>query len=159
MSTNITKEIEDMKVALAALEAKATKPKLKLTRISFKSQAELALALINGRSFKTRLGSVLTYEVTRNQSPFRITAPSLHHTSMEMVWMKFDNLLEINAAVVPWYLNIPAGGIPCYLSDTDKVPTAANCECTTMSYQLDKVYPFVDKDGIKWKYAIPVNPK
>ena len=158
MSTNITKEIEDMKVALAALEAKAAKPELKLTKISFKSQAELALALINGRSFKTRLGSVLTYEVTRNQSPFRITAPSLHHTSMEMVWMKFDNLLEINAAA-PWYEDIPMLGIQCYMSDCSEIPTSDSYGYTIIAYKPTKQFPFIDKDGMSWKYAIPVNPK
>jgi hypothetical protein len=92
---DLTKEIADMKVSLAALEAKAKKTKF--TPVSFESQGELALALIQGETFLTYRDSVLYYKETKGTTPFRCK-PKLSELSNEMQqsWDLYSNLWRIN---------------------------------------------------------------
>ena len=69
---NINKEISDMKVALASLEAKAKAQEPTLTPVSFESKGELAKALMDGRTFKASCGNTLMYDFSSGYgSPFR----------------------------------------------------------------------------------------
>jgi len=157
MSTNITKEIEDMKVALAALEAKAAQPTY--TPISFPNTVGLAEALLAGRTFLTEEKSTLFLDPKHPESPFRYKKIGQHHTdSMKGVWIQFNNLQEINAAT-PWYLQIPAVGVRCYLSDITRKPTESNHTDIIARYDPTSQFPFIDQDEVSWKYAIPVNPE
>ena len=88
---DITKEIADMKVSLAALEAKAKKTKF--TPVSFESQGELALAIIRGETFLTYNSSTLYYEETKGESPFRCRFEGdMSSTGMSGTWNLYSNL-------------------------------------------------------------------
>ena len=92
---DLTKEIADMKVSLAALEAKAKKTKF--TPVSFESQGELALALLQGETFLTYRDSVLYYEETKGTSPFRCKPKNDKYSNeMRETWDLYSNLWRIN---------------------------------------------------------------
>jgi len=156
MSTNITKEIEDMKVALAALEAKAAQPTY--NQVSFPNSVGLAEAILAGRTFLTKEKSTLFLDPKHPESPFRYKKIGQRHTdSMKCVWDQFKNLQEINAT--PWYLRIPAVGVECYVSDITREPTRDNQTDIIARYDPTSQLPFIDKDEVSWKYATPVNPE
>ena len=158
---DINAEISDMKVALASLEAKA-KAKAQeptLTPVSFESKGELAKALINGRTFKTTGGAILMYNDSCSYfSPFRLMQDGEDQGPINRIWLQYDDLHEINAAPAePWYLNIPEGGIECYVSDSSRPNTSAiNVIERVTHYDTRFSAPFrSDRSG--WKYATPIN--
>ena len=157
---NINKEISEMKEALASLEAKAAKDlEPKLTPISFESKAALALALIEGRTFKTQGGAILLYNETASFSPFRFKLiEGTASVAIEGVWDQYSSLQEINAkSKEAWYLNIPEGGTLCYVSDSD--PQPSRLRLTVYRYDEKMSLPFVNCDHCSWLYATPVDPK
>jgi hypothetical protein len=92
---DLTKEIADMKVSLAALEAKAKKTKF--TPVSFESQGELALALWKGETFLTYKNATLYYEEAAGKSPFRMTEKGYTIScAMGTAWDLYSNLWRIN---------------------------------------------------------------
>ena len=148
-----------MKVALASLEAKAkAQQEPTLTPVSFESKAELAKALIDGRTFKTPAGATLMYgEDTSFSSPFRIIFLRKDKEAMKGGWNLYADLQEINAASEePWYLNIPKGGIKCYVSDDEPNPSAKIGVVRVVEYDTRNRLSFRSR-GIGWKYATPVN--
>ena len=158
---NINQEIEDLEATLVSLKAKAKTQEPTLTPVSFKSKGELAKALIDGRTFKTLCGAILTYTVSgKCSSPFRVMQDGVADLTMLGAWDSYANLQEINAAPAePWYLNIPPEGIECYVSDSDPHPHP----CLTMNvkgfvthYDTHFSAPFrCNYSG--WKYATPIN--
>ena len=64
---------------------------------------------------------------------------------------------------VPWYLNIPANGVECWVEDSEKRVRAErdeDCKVTSIvnSYDSSQAMRF-DTDCYRWRYAIPVDPK
>ena len=164
---DINAEISDMKVALASLEAKAkAQQEPTLTPVSFESKGELAKALVDGRTFITPAGTTLMYsEEIIFSSPFRIMRDGKDVDAMINVWNLYWNLQEINAAPAePWYLNIPAEGVECYVSDVNTTPFDSSNTATVMLYNPNSLEPFRDEllgvstiFGTGYKYATPVN--
>tara|TARA_R110001606_G_C14964174_1_gene602273 strand:+ start:45 stop:533 length:489 start_codon:yes stop_codon:yes gene_type:complete len=157
---NINQEIKDLEATLVSLKAKA-KAKAQeptLTPVSFESKGELAKALIDGRTFKTPSGNTLVYdEETRFSAPFRLMKDRENSETMTGVWNLYWNLEEINAASEePWYLNIPKGGIKCYVSDDEPNPSAESGVIRVVEYDTRNRLSFRSR-GIGWKYATPVN--
>ena len=160
---NINQEIEDLEATLVSLKAKAKAQEPTLTPVSFESKRELAKALVDGRTFKTPMGSTIMYgEETRFSAPFRIMQDGKDVDAMRGTWDLYDNLQEINAApVAPWYLNIPPEGVKCYVSDIDANPyLGRNTIGLVRQYKQGLTQPFQCARGrwtIGWKYATPVN--
>ena len=156
---NINQKIKELEATLVSLKAKAKAQEPTLTPISFESKGELAKALVDGRTFKTPSGLTLMHNASSEySSPFRIMRDGLDVNPMLGVWDLYADLQEINAAPAePWYLNIPKGGIECYVSDFNSRPfTGPN---TTLITEYD---PFLQKcfrfsGSVGWKYATPVN--
>ena len=91
-------------------------------------------------------------------SPFRTKGDGGHYRYMQGEWNSYDNLQEINEAPAePWYLNIPEGGVECYVSDFNRNPfTGPNTTLITeYDPSLQKCFRFSGIVG--WKYATPVN--
>ena len=158
---NINQEITDMKAALASLEAKAAiKAVVKdtYTYIQFDSTTELAKALLDGREFLTCRDYKLSLDDTLGGSPFRVAdKDGTNSIPMSGMWSQFNNLWEINTAPAePWYLNIPEGGVECYVSDGDPNPCRGNPKVLVTGYDHILVYPFKCPQNV-WKYATPVN--
>jgi hypothetical protein len=157
---NITKEIEAMESALADLKAKANEPTL--TPVSFDSKRELAQALIDGRTFLSADGHVLSFmEEEEISSPFRIG-----FTGMTNTWEELSGLREfVVVSVEPWYMNIPASGVECYVSDFNRDPGHSGTHETIFGFEecfeecFDTKFPFRTKDNVGWKYAVPVDSK
>ena len=157
---NINQEIEDLEATLVSLKAKA-KAKAQeptLTTVSFESRGELAEALVDGRTFKTTGGLTLMYNDNRSYlSPFRIMNDGEDQAPMLGTWDSYDNLQEINAAPAePWYLNIPEGGVECYVSDVNATPSGSSSTSIVAKYDQSLLHPF-RSNGSGWKYATPVN--
>ena len=153
---NINAEISDMRLALASLEAKAkAQQEPTLTPVSFESKGELAKALLDGRTFKTHAGSTLMYEDNSTWlSPFRTKEDGGHYRYMQGEWSSYWNLQEINAAPAePWYMNIPKGGIECYISDDEPNPSRGTL--IIREYNSEFNFPF-RSNLVRWKYATPV---
>ena len=153
---NINQEIQDLEATLVSLKAKAKAQEPTLTPVSFESTRELAEALVDGRTFKTSDGLTLMYANSdTGSSPFRVMQDGNDLFPMNGIWSQYDNLLEINAAPAePWYLNIPEGGVECYVSDIDFRPCRIKRLVT--GYKQGSSMPFrCAHDG--WKYATPVN--
>ena len=156
---NINQEIKDLEATLVSLKAKAKVQEPTLTPVSFESKGELAKALLDGRTFKTPAGTTLMYEDNSKWlSPFRTKQDGGHYRYMQGEWNLYDNLQEINAAPAePWYLNIPEGGIECYVSDVDPNPSlGGNSTGRVTKYDHSLTYPFQCPNNW-WKYATPVN--
>ena len=151
---NINQEIQDLEATLVSLKAKAEAQEPTLTPVSFESKGELAKALMDGRTFKTISGAILMYtDRGKWSSPFRVD-----QGPMIGAWASYVDLQEINAAPAePWYLNIPEGGIECYVSDFNRNPfTSPNTTLITeYDPSLQKCFRFSGIVG--WKYATPVN--
>jgi hypothetical protein len=147
-----------MKVALASLEAKAKAQEPTLTPVSFESKGELAKALIDGRTFKTQCGVILTYtDSGKCSSPFRVMQDGIDDLTMLGAWDSYADLQEINAAPAePWYLNIPPEGVKCCVSDVNATPFASSSTSIVTDYDSHLLYPF-RSGGSGWKYATPVN--
>ena len=159
---NINQEIEDLEATLVSLKAKAKAQEPTLTPVSFKSKGELAKALVDGRTFKTPDGSTIIYsEETRFSSPFRLTRDGHDLCPMNRAWPQYAALQEINAAPAePWYLNIPEGGVECYVSDVNATPFASSSTLFITQYKQGLTQPFQCARGrwtYAWKYATPVN--
>ena len=163
---NINQEIKELEAAFVSLEAnlasliaKAEAQEPTLTPISFESKGELAKALVDGRTFKTPdTGATLMYdEEAYFSSPFRIMLHGKDVEDMKLVWDLYDKLQEINAAPAEtWYLNIPRGGIECYVSDDDPNPYPSSIKVLVTGYDQSLSFPFQCL-GNWWKYATPVN--
>jgi hypothetical protein len=165
---DINQEIIDLEATLVSLKAKA-KAKAKaqqeptLTPVAFESKGELAKALVDGRTFKTSGGTTLMYDISSGyESPFRIMRDGKEVGAMINVWNLYADLQEINAA--PWYLNIPAEGVECYVSDVNTTPFDSSNTATVMLYNPNSLEPFRDEllgvstiFGTGYKYATPVN--
>ena len=149
----LQKQIEALKVKAKAQQEHT------LTPVSFESKGELAKALMDGRTFKTEGGLTLTYDASSFcSSPFRTMRDGINKESMQGVWDLYYNLHEITAATAePWYLNIPKGGVECYVSDFNRNPfTGPNTTLITeYDPSLQKCFRFSGIVG--WKYATPVN--
>ena len=152
---NINQEIEDLEATLVSLKAKAKAQEPTLTPVSFESERELAKALVGGRTFKTRGTTLMYATIDRGSSPFRLMRDGKDRGPMTNTWAQYDNLQEINAAE-PWYLNIPEGGVQCYVSDVDPNPYFGNPKGFVRQYDQSLVYPFLCPQNV-WKYATPVN--
>jgi hypothetical protein len=141
---------------IEALKAKAEAQEPTLTAVSFESKGELAKALMDGRTFKTEGGLTLTYDASSFcSSPFRTMRDGRNKESMQGVWDLYYNLHEITAATAePWYLNIPKGGIKCYVSD--HVPNPSSGNLLIREYDSEFDFPF-RSNLVRWKYATPVN--
>jgi hypothetical protein len=142
---------------IEALNAKAkAQQEPTLTPVSFESKGELAKALMDGRTFKTEGGLTLTYAASSLfSSPFRTMRDGINKESMQGVWDLYYNLQEINVAPAePWYLNIPYGGIKCYVSDHEPNPSSGNLIIREYDSEFD--FPF-RSNLVRWKYATPVN--
>ena len=161
---NINQEIEDLEATLVSLKAKAKAQEPTLTPVSFESKGELAKALLDGRTFKTKGTHTLMYNDSCSYlSPFRVMRDGEDYAPMLGTWESYANLYEINAAE-PWYLNIPPEGVACYVSDVNATPSASSSTSTVMRYNPDSSEPFrVDVYGVStvfgtgWKFATPVN--
>ena len=155
---NINQEIKDLEATLVSLKAKAEAQEPTLTPISFESKGELAKALVDGRTFKTLCGAILMYTDSCGCfSPFRYMKDG-DEGSMAIVWRQYDNLQEINAAPAePWYLNIPEGGVECYVSDYDPNPHFRNPIGLVRQYKQGLTQPFQFSGYNGWKYATPVD--
>ena len=161
---NINQEIKDLEATLVSLKAKAKAQEPTLTHVSFESKGELAKALLDGRTFKTPAGTTLMYEDNSTWlSPFRTKGDGGHYRYMQGEWNSYDNLQEINEAPAePWYLNIPEGGVECYVSDSNATPAYEVYGCASSNtsivtkYDQSLLYPFQCGNG-GWKYATPVN--
>ena len=157
---NINQEIEDLEATLVSLkakaEAKAQEPTL--TPVSFESKGELAKALIDGRTFKTKGTHTLMYNNNCSYlSPFRLMRDGEDQNPMLGTWDSYADLQEINAAPAePWYLNIPPEGIECYVSDYDPNPYPSTTKVLVTGYDQSLSFPFKCL-GNWWKYATPVN--
>ena len=153
---NINQEIKELEATLVSLKAKAEAQEPTLTPVSFKSKGELAKALVDGRTFKTPTGYTIMYgEETRFSSPFRIMRDGKDVDAMRGTWDLYDDLQEINAAPAePWYLNIPKGGIECYVSDDD--PNPSLIKVIIREYNSRLSFPF-RSSILRWKFATPVN--
>jgi hypothetical protein len=93
MNADVSKEIKDMEVALSDLKAKETE----LTPISFSSEAELAQALLSGRTFQIASGYTLMYKVDKGKPPFRCRSDGGSESiPMGVVWSCYSDLQEIN---------------------------------------------------------------
>tara|TARA_R110000772_G_scaffold209749_1_gene320309 strand:- start:14 stop:487 length:474 start_codon:yes stop_codon:yes gene_type:complete len=150
---NINQEIEDLEATLVSLKAKAKAQEHTLTPVSFESERELAKALVDGRTFKTRGTTLMYATIDRGSSPFRLMRDGKDRGPMTNTWAQYDNLQEINAAE-PWYLNIPPEGIRCYVSDVD--PKPCRIKKLVRRYKQGSSMPFrCAHDG--WEYATPVN--
>ena len=69
-----------------------------------------------------------------------------------------EDLQEINAAPAePWYMNIPKGGIKCYVSDVNPNPCFRNPIGLVRQYNSRLSLPFQFSGYNAWKYATPVN--
>ena len=156
--TDINQEIKDLEATLVSLKAKAkakAQQEPTLTPVSFESKSELAKALMAGRTFITPAGTTLMYsEETRFSSPFRIMRDGKDREVMRDVWNLYADLEEINAA---WYLNIPKGGIKCYVSDEHPNPSAESGWVRVVEYDASWTIASFRSRGIGWKYATPVN--
>jgi hypothetical protein len=68
----------------------------------------------------------------------------------------------LDIPVVPWYENIPAGGVLCWRSDCmedlyNQMRDAARGDAYLIyNYGADDAYPF--QHYCWWRYAIPVDP-
>ena len=158
--TNINQEINDLEATLASLKAKAKAQEPTLTPVSFESKGELAKALVDGRTFKTSDYLTLMYKDEDDgnwSSPFRVMQDGVDNLTMLLWWDSYDNLQEINAAPAePWYLNIPEGGVECYVSDVDPSPYFGNPKRFVTHYDTHFSAPFrCNYSG--WKYATPIN--
>ncbi len=160
--TDINQEIKELEAAFVSLEANLVSLKAKakaqqeptLTPVSFESKGELAKALIDGRTFKTPAGTTLMYDISSGyDSPFRRTGQDGTRPMLE-IWRYYYNLQEINAA---WYLNIPKGGIKCYVSDEHPNPSAESGWVRVVEYDASWTIASFRSRGIGWKYATPVN--
>ena len=161
---NINQEIKDLEATLVSLKAKAQEQEPTLTPVSFESKGELAKALIDGRTFKTSDYLTLMYEDEDDgnwSSPFRVMQDGVDNLTMLLWWDSYDNLQEINAAPAePWYLNIPEGGVECYVSDVNATPFASSSTLFITQYKQGLTQPFQCARGrwtYAWKYATPVN--
>ena len=164
---NINQEIKDLEATLVSLKAKA-KAKAQeptLTPVSFESKGELAKALVNGRTFKTPYSGITLMYIDSWSwgSPFRIKRDEKDDLTMIGAWDSYADLQEINAAPAePWYLNIPEGGIECYVSDVNATPSYEMYGCASSStsivteYDPNLLHPF-RSSGSGWKYATPIN--
>ena len=155
---NINQEIEDLEATLVSLKAKAKAQEPTLTPVSFKSKRELAKALMEGRTFKTPSGATLMYTDSCSYTfPFRLMIDTLDSGPISGQWLQYADLLEINAAPAePWYLNIPEGGVECYVSDVNATPFASSSTSIVTEYDPNLLYPF-RSGGSGWKYATPIN--
>ena len=157
---NINQKIEDLEATLASLkaEAEAEAQEPTLTPVSFKSRGELAKALVDGRTFKTPCSGVTLMYIDSWGwgSPFRIMRDGKDRGPMNGVWLQYDNLQEINAAE-PWYLNIPEGGVECYVSDYDPNPHFRNPIGLVRQYKQGLTQPFQFSGYGGWAFATPVN--
>ena len=161
---NINQEIKDLEATLVSLKAKAESQEPTLTPVSFESKGELAKALVDGRTFKTKGTHTLMYNDNRSYlSPFRVMQDGEDYAPMLGTWESYANLYEINAAPAePWYLNIPPEGVECYVSDVNATPSYEMYGCASSStsivteYDPNLLHPF-RSSGSGWKYATPVN--
>ena len=159
---NINQEIKDLEATLVSLKAKAKAQEPILTPVSFESKRELAKALVDGRTFKTSDGAILMYNDSCSYfSPFRLMQDGedgVDSLTMLGAWDSYADLQEINAAPAePWYLNIPEGGIECYVSDVDPNPyLGRNTKVLVTGYNQSLLYPFPSPLN-DWKYATPIN--
>ena len=154
--TDINQEIKDLEATLVSLKAKAKAQEPTLTPVSFESRGELAKALVDGRTFKTAYsGIIIMYTDSWGWgSPFRLMRDGKDQGPMNGVWSRYSDLQEINAAPAePWYLNIPEGGIECYVSDDEPNPSSDNR--IIYSYDSRLRLPF-RSSLLRWKYATPV---
>ena len=154
---NINQEIEELEATLVSLKAKAkAQQEPTLTPVSFESKAELAKALLDGRTFKTSGGRTLLYYEDNSIwfSPFRTKHHAGHYCYMQGEWDLYADLQEINEET--WYLNIPRGGIECYVSDDEPNPSAKSGVVRVVEYDTSTRLSFRSR-GIGWKYATPVN--
>ena len=160
---NINQEIQDLEATLVSLKAKAKAQEPTLTPVSFESERELAKALVGGRTFNTLCGITLMYaNCDRGSSPFRVMQDGKDRGPMMESWAWYADLHEINAAPAePWYLNIPEGGVECYVSDVNPNPyLGRNTIGLVRQYKQGLTQPFQCARGrwtIGWKYATPVN--
>ena len=157
---NINQEIKDLEATLVSLKAKA-KAKAQeptLTPVSFESKGELAKALVDGRTFKTTDGAILMYtDSGKWSSPFRVMQDGEDDLTMIGAWDSYADLQEINTAPAePWYLNIPEGGVKCYVSDYNPNLYPSSTPVTVTEYDQSLSFPFKCL-GDCWKYATPVN--
>ena len=155
---NINQEIQDLEATLVSLKAKAKAQEPTLTPVSFKSKGELAKALVDGRTFKTTGGLTFMYTDSCSYfSPFRVMLAGLDRGAINGIWSHYDNLQEINAAPAePWYLNIPLGGVKCYVSDVNATPFGSSSTATVTHYDTHFSAPFRSNYS-GWKYATPIN--
>jgi len=158
---NINQEIKDLEATLVSLKAKA-KAKAQeptLTPVSFESKRELAKALMDGRTFKTTGTHTLMYKDSCSLfSPFRVMIVGEDQGPMKGVWSLYADLQEINAAPAePWYLNIPEGGVRCYVSDDNPNHYRGSTKVRVVGYDTSVRLSFRSSNHIGWKYATPVN--
>lgn len=152
-------EIAVMEVALEALRAKLVK-ETEAGYVSFSSRTELAKALMDGRTFKTKSdgGDTLCYDEEKC-APFRVTFLEGFECSMDTAWDKYGDLWEVvkvGEVVEPWYLNMPAGGVLCRVWDGE-VSYGMNVEVTIEHYDKGMSYPFRSScNSGSWVYANPV---
>ena len=160
---NINQEIEDLEATLVSLKAKAKAQEPTLTPVSFESKGELAKALVDGRTFKTKGTHTLMYNDSCSYlSPFRTMRDGEDYAPMLGTWESYADLQEINGAPTePWYLNIPPEGVECYVSDIYPNPyLGRNTKGLVRRYKQGLTQPFQCGHGkwtYVWKYATPVN--
>jgi hypothetical protein len=149
---NITEEIKAMELALANLKAKTEVNEPTLTPVSFDSKRELALALLDGRTFKIddESDEVLQFDESEKYVPFRYGDESIFH-----VWERFSDLLEVDQR---WFMNIPEEGILCSVSDFNVCPDLHYPTEVVKEYNTTSRFCFRTKHS-NWKYAVPVDSK
>jgi hypothetical protein len=158
-------ELEELEATAAKLqkqiqELKKAKCEPTLTPVSFKSEIELAKALLNGRTFQTPAGSTLCLSITIGSSPFRVHYKNGGASAMLHVWELFNDLQEINAEPKEWYHNIPPEGVVCHVSNKSRHDRGKTARVHTYREGVPCLYKGLWKEyhiQCSWLYATPVN--
>jgi hypothetical protein len=125
--------------------------------ISFESKAELAAALISGRSFDTPKGCSLHYDDSGTGSPFRYVIfnnSKKYGQPIDRYWDNLEGLIE-TTPVVPWYLAKNFMPVECYVSDIDENPGYGRPVSVITKYCAGRNCKFIGNLGVDWKYATP----
>ena len=129
----------------------------------FKSKAEFAKALIEGRRFKTPHGGIIYYNDDDEYfNPFLYIAPNHCGSSLaDTPWGVYKSVVE----VLPWYEDIPEHGVLCWVYDVDdggRIPMktgelskSEKRPMVVVQYTKSASYCYGGIGGA-YKYAIPI---
>ena len=122
---------------------------IKLTKVSFNTKKDLALALMEGREFKAHpLNDAKMHYDTTQQSPFRHGGGAI-----DDYWSDYNALYEV--IEYQWHDDLPEGGVLCWVWDAVE-DNPYDVAVFVRTFEENSAHPY-RATSVGWQFDTPID--